>query len=163
MALSVEVVYTVKDNTPTGESQMSIFIPVGLTTMLSYLQVARAFAGFADEVLHGRFLGIAELCFGVDISALLNNTLDAESDSEEIGEFIFETVDGNPVVVNVPGIKEDTVLPNSHQLDLANVNVAGFVTGMTTGVAFQPTDIGERDIVTLRTATERFRNSGSSK
>jgi len=163
VALSVEVVYTIKDSTPSGESQMSIFLPVGLTNMLSYLEVAQSFAGFADFLLSGRFLGIAELCFGVDISSLANNTLDAESDSEEIGEFIFETIDGKPVIVNVPGIKEDTVLANSHDIDLANANVASFVTGVTTGVAFQPTDIGERDIVNLRTATERFRNSGSSK
>ena len=163
MPLSVEVVYTVKDNTPKGESQMSIFLPVGLTNMLSYFEVARAFVSFADFLLSGRFVGIAELCFGVDISSLVNNTLDIESDCEDIGEFIFETVDGNPVKVDVPGLKEDTVLANSHQIDLANVNVAGFVTGMTTGVAFQPTDIGERDVTVLRKATERFRNSGSSK
>lgn len=163
MALSVELVYTIKDNTPTGSSQMSIFMPVGLTNMLSYLEVARSFAAFMDAIISGKLVGIAELCFGVDISSLANNTLDAGSDSEEVGEFIFETVDGNPVIVNIPGIKEDTVLANSHQIDLANANVASFVTGMTTGVAFQPTDIGERDITNLRTATERFRNSGSSK
>jgi len=163
MALSVEIVYTVKDSTPKGESQMSIFVPVGLTNILSYLEVARSFVGFADFLVSGKFLGIAEICFGVDISGLANNTLDANSDVEEIGEFIFATEDNNPVIVNVPAIKEDIVLANSHQIDLANANVASFVTGMTTGVAFQPTDIGERDIVNLRTATERFRNSGSTK
>lgn len=161
MAVSFEVVYTVEDESG-GTSQFSLFFPVTFT-LTDYLEAARGYAAFFDAVLTGKFHGLAELCFGVDISGLTNNLAGVTGDVEEIGSFVFRSDQDFPVKVNVPAIDDSKVLPGTHQLDTSDAAVAGFITLMETGSGgVAPCDISEFQITTLESATEKFRNSGSA-
>lgn len=128
---------------------------------------AAAWADAIDNIIGG-VIRSAVAILGVDISALTNNVATSSSDVEEIASFQFQTENGIPVEVNIPGILETLVVNESGNLDLTAPQVADFVALMEDGITVsstlvEPCDVGNDDITGLVYARERFRNSGSRK
>lgn len=166
MALPLYLTYSVQDES--GDvATTSVKIPSGFS-LAQYTEFGAAFATLVNNVILGKITG-AELVLDVDIAALALNLLGGASDVEEIGAFRFDTAEGRRVVVNIPGLDEDTVTPGTDNLNQSNAGILAFIQAMTsagittTGGTIYPCDIGEDDIVTTVSATERARASGSYK
>jgi len=163
MALAAQIVYTVQDDS--GErGTTSINVPITFN-LSDYGEFASGMGTLLDALLSGRLVD-AEICFGVDLSGLINNLLGGSSDVEEIGAFQFRTADNLPVSVNIPGIDEGFQAAGSDDLDQSAPGVAAFITAMETGIVVTggtiiPCDVGEVDIINVEYARERFRASGS--
>jgi hypothetical protein len=117
-----------------------------------------------DDIVGG-IVSKAVLKRSVDVGDLTDNGVGVASDIEDIGAFSFRTAEFRRVRVNVPGLLESLVIPNSKELDLSEPAVAAIVVAMTSGIAvtggtIQPSDIQEDDIIALEDALERFRASG---
>jgi hypothetical protein len=133
-------------------------------TLAQYDEFAAAYAILVDDIVGG-IVSKAVLKRSVDIGDLTDNSVGAVSDIEDIGAFSFRTAAFRRVRVNVPGILESLVIPNSKELDLAEPAVAAIITAMQNGIAvtggtITPSDIQEDDIVGFESALERFRASG---
>lgn len=129
---------------------------------------AVAWANAIDNFLAGVIRSAVAYIMG-DISGLTSNTITETADVEHYGKFEFLTVDGNNVKVNIPCIAEGVVGAfTSDSLDLADPEVAAFVTAMEVGIAvtggtITPCDIAENDIVDTAFAREAFSNSGARR
>lgn len=160
-----QIIYTVIDDS--GErGTTAINLPTGFT-LSQFSQFGVAMATFLDAVLGGR-VESAEMCFGVNISFLTSNVALSTSDVKEIGAFLFRTTDAFPVHVNIPCLDELLVASGSDDIDIANVDVAAFITAMengivTTGGTISPCDVEEVTVFGLDYARERFRASGTRR
>ena len=165
MALAPQIIYTAID--ASGErGTTAVNLPDGFT-LAQFGEFGAAMATLLDGVLGGK-VESAEICFSVDISAFTSNTALSTSDVEEIGAFQFKTSDNLPVNINIPGIDETLVAAASDDIDIADTDIAAFITAMetgfvTTGGTISPCDVAETDIVSLTTARERFRASGKRR
>ena len=106
----------------------------------------------------------AEICFGVDISAITNNGA-PQNFREEIGAFKFTTAEGFDVAVNIPGWDESKTLSGSDDIDTGDAAVAAFISAMESGIVVtggtvSPTDKAENDITSNTFAREKYRASG---
>jgi hypothetical protein len=133
-------------------------------TLAQYDEFAAAYAILVDDIVGG-IVSKAVLKRSVDVGDLTDNGVGVASDIEDIGAFSFRTAEFRRVRVNVPGLLESLVIPNSKELDLSEPAVAAIVVAMTSGIAvtggtIQPSDIQEDDIIALEDALERFRASG---
>ncbi len=140
--------------------------PIAGKTLAVYAEAAIAFAEDVNDVVTG-VVETVRMFQGVDISGLINNTVQGNSDVEESGQFIFAAADGRHVEVNVPGIISDYFIAGSNDLDTANATVDAFVDLMIDGVAVTggnaiPTNIAEIDIVSLVSARKVMRPSGKA-
>lgn len=119
--------------------------------------------GLSDCILRGIFAVIP-----IDISGLIGNAEDPDSDVEEVGAYEFVTTQGNRVKFNIPAMDELESVSTTGELDQTDPDVAALITMMIDGIAvtggtISPCDIGEDDIVGLLFARERSRNSGARK
>jgi len=157
------IIYTVVDESG-DEGTTEVNVPDSFS-LAQFTEFGAAMATLLDAILAGRVTG-ADLCFNADISGLTNNAPAEFSDVEQVGEFVFVTADQTKVICNIPALDENTVtIVGSDDIDQSQADVAAFITAMITGIAvtggtIAPSDIGESDITTLRTARERHRSSG---
>lgn len=160
--LQPQIIYTVIDDS--GErGTFSMNLQIGFS-LAQFGEFAASMATLTDALMSGR-LESAEICFGIDVSGLTGNTALSSSDVEEYAAFKFATGDNLPVNVNIPGIDELIVASGSDDIDLADVNVAAFVSAMENGIAttdgtIRATDVGEKLVDVLVNARERMRASG---
>lgn len=161
--MTQEIVYEIRDR---RNKKATTSVRIGDATEAQTDAFANAWADSIDNIIGGIIKG-ASVLLGVDISALVGNVAATGSDVEEIAEFDFRTAIGTKVIVTIPGILETLVDNDTGDLNLAAPQVAAFVTmmedGITVGVLVEPCDVGNDDIVSLRYARERSRNSGTSK
>jgi hypothetical protein len=154
--------YTLTDEA--GETaSFGVDVPATFT-LAQYDEFAAAYAILVDDIVGG-IVSKAVLKRSVDVGDLTDNGVGVASDIEDIGAFSFRTAEFRRVRVNVPGLLESLVIPNSKELDLSEPAVAAIVVAMTSGIAvtggtIQPSDIQEDDIIALEDALERFRASG---
>lgn len=160
-----QIIYTAIDDS--GErGTTAINLPTGFS-LAQFGEFAESMATLVDAILGGK-VESAEICFGVDISALTSNTALSTSDVEEIGAFQFLTLGNFPVAVNVPCIDELLVASGSDDIDQSDADIIAFISAMESGIStaggtISPTDVAEDDIVTTVSARERFRASGTRR
>ncbi len=158
------LIYTIADRKNKKPATTEVKLPdaFGLAALSEW---AVSFATLLNNFIQGRILD-AELCFDVDISAIINNDILLNNDVESVGRFEFVTAQGNRVKVNLPGIDDTFTIDGSDALDQADPAVAAFITLMETGYTLgdatvvQPSDVGEDDIVDTLFAREGSRASG---
>ena len=161
MAIAFELVYELED--VSGDvAETSIKIP---TTFQfdAYTEFGRGMASFLDAILGGK-VNRASLRAIPDLSGLTGNAVSSTADVEDVAAFVFQTADGRPVRINVPGYDETRTITGSDDIDLTDPDIAAFVTAVTAGVAVtagtaEPCDVAEDDIVSLVSARERFRST----
>lgn len=162
MAKATDLTYSVED--ADGDVATTTVKVPSTATLVDLQEFAEAQATLIDAVLDGKIIG-AGGSFNIDISGLTVNLSSGADDVEDIGSFQFRTVDGRPVIVNIPCLDEDKVIVGADDLDQTDTDVAAFIAMMTSGLAVTggtiiPTDVGEDDIVAIDYARERFRASG---
>lgn len=162
--MTLEIVYEIRDR---RNKKATTSVRIIDATEAQTDAFANAWADAIDNIIGGVIRGAVAL-LGVDISALVGNVAATGSDVEEIAEFDFRTALNTKVLVTIPGILETLVDNDTGDLNLAAPQVAAFVTMMEDGITaggtlVQPCDVGNDDIVSLRYARERSRNSGTSK
>ena len=161
MAIAFELVYELED--ASGDAaETSVKIPTTFN-FSDYTEFGRGMASFLDAILGGK-INRAALRAVPDLSGLTGNAAASTSDVEDVGAFVFQTADGRPVRVNIPGYDETRTISGSDDIDLTDPDIAAFVTGMTAGIAVtagtaEPCDKAEDDIVSLVSARERFRST----
>lgn len=165
MAVPHTIIWTIEDNSgDTATTEENVDKGFALT---DYDEFAAAMSTLMNNIIEGKILR-AELAANADLSGLTGNFTSGADDVEDLGSFDFDTVDGRPVNVNVPGLDESKVILGSDDLDQADVDIAAFITAMTSGIAVTggtiiPCDVGEIDITGIKNARERFRASGSRR
>lgn len=160
-----QLIYTVIDDDG-DRGTTSINLPSGFV-LSQFTEFGAAMATLIDAVLAGK-VDSAEISFPVDISSLTSNTALSTSDVEEYGAFSFETANGYPVQINVPGLDELTVGSGSDDIDTANADIAAFIAAIENGIVtvggtVSPCDVAEDDITLTVNARERFRASGKRR
>lgn len=163
MAVAFEVIYTAIDDDG-DRGTTTVKVPTGFS-LSDYGEFGAAMATLIDAMMAGK-VESADLCFTADVTGLLANTADNDSDVEEIGAFQFDTFENRLVSINVPGLDELKVTAGTDDIDTSDPDVAALLTAVEVGIntaggTISPCDIGEDDIVSLRTARERFRSSGA--
>lgn len=163
MALTYSIVYEFEDDSgDVGTTEVNIPTSFALA---DYIEFGQGMATFLDNITSG-IIRSAALAVDVDLSSVTNNTAAVGSDVEELGSFQYSTAQNRRVQVNVAGLIETTVLPNSDDLDvIGNANVAAFNNAMLNGIAVTagtiiPCDVGSDDLTSLVYAREAFRSSG---
>ena len=102
---------------------------------------------------------------GFEVSGLTSGNPVGSSDVQEIGRFIFNTVNGFTKSLGLPTFLESLILPGTDQIDTTDVDVAAFVTGMVSGVdttanggsgVISPADYRDEDLTSLTGAIEAW-------
>lgn len=163
MAEPIEITGTYKDRTGKTATN-SMFATVGLT-IAQLTEGLQALAQLVDPVINGVMNGL-DFTVSVDLSGLTANSILVGSDVDEVGEFVFTTLENRPVEMNVPALAPGYTVVNSDELDQTDPNIAAVISMMedglsTTGGTIVPTDVDSNDVDNIVTARERFRNSGS--
>jgi len=165
MAHAFALTYTYQDdsgNTATHD----IHVPTAFS-LSQFTEFGRTMADLLDNIVSGMIMGL-DLTLTADLSGLLLNFTDDDSDVEEVGAFSFVTSDGRPVSVNLPAINENIVLAGSDDIDQLDSGVAAFITAMESGIVvtggtIQPCDVNEDTVFSTVYARESFRSSGKRR
>lgn len=165
MAVAFEMIFTASDDKG-KQGTTTVNLPRTFS-LVDYTTFGAAMATVIDATLAGR-VERAELCLGVDLSALNNNNAAVSGDVENVGHFQFTTVNGRPVKVNVPALDDSMVQPNSNDINQVTFPIQQFTDAMELGINvggtfIQPCDVGQDDIIDLEIAREEFRASGSRR
>lgn len=157
IAPKIQVKITDNDNDP---ANTGIHVPSGFT-IAQYGTFANAYANAIDDIVLGKVDPKGTMTIPVDISALTGNTLDPASDVEQIAAFQFIDTNGEPVDINIPGLLLADVVAGTDGLDIADTEIAAFVTLIETGDGtVAPSSVAEADITTLVYARKETRPSG---
>lgn len=162
MPKATDLIYSVED--ADGDVATTAVKLPSSASLVDLQEFSEAQATLMDAILDGKIIG-AGASFNVDVSGLTVNLSSGADDVEDVGSFQFRTVDGRPVIVNVPGIDENKVIVGADDLNQVDVDIAAFIAMMTNGLSVTggtiiPCDVGEDDITTIDYARERFRASG---
>lgn len=163
MAEPIEVTGTYRDQA-NKDSTNTVYIADGLS-LAQITEGLQAFASLVDDVVTTILRGLS-FTVSIDISALTGNISSADSDVEEVAEYISTTAAGREVVLNLPATNDTQSALGSDDLDQTDVNVADLISMLedglaTTGGTIIPCDVDENDIVSVVTARERVRNTGT--
>lgn len=162
MALAPKIRFTVADNDG-DKGNTEVHVQSG-DTIAQYQTFAASYAAAMDDIALGAIQPIATMSIPVDISALTGNTLDATSDVEQIAAFQFLDANGEPAEVNVPGLILADVVAGSDSLNLADTQIAAFVTLMEDGDGtVAPCSVSESDIVSTIYGRQETRPSGKKR
>lgn len=166
MPLAPKISYTIRDGDGDG-AETSVHVPSG-DTLQRYGEFAIAHAEVMEDILLGVFDPTARLSIPVDISALTGNVVADTSDVEQVAAFQFADANNEPVDVNVPGLNPLHVVAGTDALDVADVDIAAFITAMESGLAvtggtIAPSSVSEADIQDTFYARKETRNSGRKR
>lgn len=99
----------------------------------------------------------------IPVPGIVSNNPVASGDVQEIGRFLFRAANTALKRIGLPTFLESKILPASKEIDTSDVDVAAFITAMTTGVdttaeggsgVIQPCNLWEEDLQTLVGAFE---------
>lgn len=158
MALTHQVFVTLQDNAG-RKSTMIVHIPVA-----TLAQDAVDFAGLLINEIDPLVVG-GIVSGGVTLAADIagHGAIGPTADVQEKGEFSFNTLNNFIFTVGVPTFDESLVVLGSGVIDAAQADVLDFLNAMTVGLAVPstnlvvPTDSRGEDLVSLKSALERFR------
>jgi hypothetical protein len=162
MPIAPKISLTILDNDG-DDAGTSIHVPSGFT-VAQYGTFANDYANAVDDIVIGAVSPKATMTIPVDISALLNNTVDPASDVEQIAAFQFIDTNGEPVDVNIPGLLQADVVAGTDSLNTADTEIAAFITLMENGNGtIAPSSTAEADIVDTLYARKETRASGRKR
>lgn len=158
--MSVNVVFSVQD----GKGQISP-ITINLPTSVSATD-AVAFAKTAWPLVDALIQGgnvVGRVSF--EVAGLTSGNPVGGADVQEIGRFIFKTVNNFTKSLGLPTFLESKILPGTDQIDTSDADVAAFVTMMTDGIdttanggsgVISPSDYRDEDLDSLVGAIEAW-------
>lgn len=162
MAIAPKIRFKVTDN-DNDLANTEIHVPSGLT-IAQYEAFANAYANAIDDIVLGKVDTKGTMTIPVDISALTGNTLDPASDVEQVAAFQFLDTNGEPVDINVPGLLLADVVAGTDGLNMADTEIAAFITLIETGDGtVAPCSVSEADIVSTLYARKETRASGRKR
>ena len=162
MPIAPKITYQIADE-DNDKASTAVHVPSGLT-VAQYGTFAQDYADALDDLVIGAVEAKAVMTIPVDISGLVLNTLDPDSDVEQITAFQFADTDGEPVEINVPGLLVANVLAGTDNIDTANAGIAAFITLMEVGNGVViPTSVAEADIIDTNYVRKETRASGKKR
>lgn len=164
--MPTDIVATIRDASG-DEATTTIRVP-SATTVANLTTFAVGWATALNLIIQGKIMS-AFAYVKQSVAPLVGNAIEPESVIERQGHFIFLTVTGERVEVNIPTLAEDVVEAyTSDELNQADTQVAAFIAAMTTGIAvtggtISPCDIAEGSISDVLIAREVHKNSGARR
>lgn len=147
-----------------AQSSTQVNLPISRT-----FEEVEAFAAAMAPLLNALTTGAItriSITRSVALPGGLRATPDANSDVEEGARFQFRTANGFQTALRIPTFAESKIPSTSKDVNLADTDVAAFVTAMTTGIdlpgalpVVQPSDARGEDITSLTFAREQFVSS----
>lgn len=156
MALPITVSYTVLDGK--GETSTIPFYIPSSTALGDVAQFATALKQLLYELLGGEITAI-NFTIPVAVGVSSSNILDPDSDVQERALFTFSSADNFLRQISLPTVVETVFSAGSKLVDLANVDVAAFVTAVLSGVGtpnVTSVTSHDEDIVALDAAREAW-------
>jgi len=156
MAIPITVSYGVVDGK--GEKATIPFYIPSSTAVGDVTQFANALKTLLFEIIDGEIYEI-NFTIPVAVGVSSSNVADPDSDIQERGLFTFSSVDNFLRQISIPSIEEVVFVAGSKLIDLANVDVAAFVTAILTGVgtpSVANVTSHDEDIVALDSAREAW-------
>ena len=160
-----DIILTIEDK---SGDQATASVRVNEALIADIVTFTAAWATAVNNVIFGVIRSaIAHIV--VQTNLLTGNTMVDTADVEHVGKFVFEAINGQRVLINIPTLNEAAVLAHaSDNLDQAEPEVAAFIAAMVSGIAvtggtIQPCDIGESSINEVIFAREAFKNSGARR
>lgn len=147
-------------------STTEVKIP-GATTWTNAVIFAQQLALLIDDLIVGAITRIG-ITADVELPGGLTASAAANSDVEEGARFQFRTENGFFSGLRLPTFDEAKIAAGTRGVNLADADVAAFVTAMEDGIdltsyggsgTVQPCDGREEDLVTLEFAREQFLSS----
>lgn len=160
--MAIGVVYSFQD-AKGARSTTTINIP-SATTLADATEFASAVAQLFANMTTGKLISVG-LHFSVDISGLAGNTLGADSDVEEGAKFSWMVAGGYRASNRIPTFDEAKIVSGTKQVDVADADVAQFISYMENGFTATstnvvlPVDYRNADIEDLVAALEDFQTS----
>lgn len=162
MAIAPKITFQVADE-DSDKASTAVHVPAGLT-VAQYGTFANDYANAIDDIVIGAVEPKAVMTVPVDISGLVLNIIDPNSDVEQITAFQFVADDGEPVDINVPGLLLANVIAGTDNIDTAATAIAAFITLIQVGNGVViPTSVSEANITDLNYARKETRASGRKR
>jgi hypothetical protein len=163
MAIAPSIKFGFADN-DADKATHEVHIDSGLT-LAQYSAFALLYAPVVENMIVGTLNPVATLSIPVDISALVGNVATSTGDVEQIAAFAFRCDEGGGTELNIPGLRDENLVPFSDALDTADAPIAAVVAMMEDGLAvtggtISPSDIAEDDIIATLWSRGETRNSG---
>ena len=163
--MPTKIIATIEDASG-DQSTTEIKVP-SATTIANLTTFAVSWLTAMNLIIYGKILSaVAYILPGV--GTLTGNTLFSTAMVERQGHFIFLSVAGSRVEVNVPALAEAIVAATTaDELDQSDTQTAAFIAAMTTGIAvtgstIAPCDIAESSISDVLIANETHKNTGKA-
>lgn len=159
------VLYSIKDGK--GKVATTELNLPSTVTLTNWTVFAGQMALLINDIITGAITRIG-LVASVTLPVGLRATPGANSDVEEGARFQYKTTNGFFTAMRLPTFDEQFVLPGTATVDIADTDVAAYVTAMTGGIdltgvggtgTVAPVDSRNEDIVTLDSAKEQFLSS----
>ncbi len=165
MALPNTFDYVFRDNA--GKRASAGYHVIAALTKAQYEEAGQALALLLDDFTNG-IVESASMTIPVDISALIANAADENSDVEEGAELGMITVGGDPVSMIIPAPQQDYFIDGSDDLDISDPILAAVISMIENGLAvtggtIQPSDVAEVDITQVTRARKITRPSGTRR
>jgi hypothetical protein len=139
------------------ESTREIYLPTA-TTPANAQAFGLAMLPLLDAILVGGIVG-GGINLSLDLTGI-SQVAGSVSDLQEMARFAFRDAAGFLTSLTLPTFAEAKMVASSKQVDLADADVAAFVTAMTGGLSGQqPVSLHEDDLVTVETAVEAWGNA----
>jgi len=162
MAIAPKIRIKISDN-DNDPANTEIHVPSGFT-IAQYATFANDYANAIDDIALGRVDPKGTMTIPVDISGLTGNTVDPNSDVEQVAAFQFIDTNGEPVDINIPGLLLADVVAGTDGLDTADTEIAAFITLIETGNGtVAPCSVSEADITSTLYARKETRASGKKR
>lgn len=166
--MAFTITYSITDGKG-KQSTTEVNLP-STTAFTDVLLFASQMAVLLDDMIAGRIerIGITATVDMSTLTSLIKQTAGTTSDVEEGGRFNFRTANGFFTAMRIPTFLEDKIVTGTDVVDVADTDVAAYLTAMRTGInltaaggsgTIQPADKRDEDIVSLDSATESFLSS----
>jgi len=155
--MAISIVFTVSD-AKGDQATFSIPIPDG-TAYADIVEFAQEMAELLNPLINA---ALRDLHITIPIPFTPWTAAASISDIQEKARFAFRTVNGFLKHVSLPAAVESIFSPGSRNVDLANTDVAAFVTAMVDGITLsstndvEPCDVRDEDLTELESATEAW-------
>lgn len=163
--MGFSIIYSIKD-AKGAVSSTEINVPASVA-FADIALFAAAMATLINPLITGVITRIG-VAFTLALPAGLRATATAGSDVEEGARFQWRTANGFFAGNRIPTLDESKVVAGTRVIDLADSDVAAFVTAMTSGIdttavggsgTVAPSDSREEDLIALESAVEQFLSS----
>lgn len=154
--MAISVVFTISD---AKGDQSTFSIPIPSSVLIDDIaDFAQALADLIEPLCNG---ALRDLHFTIPVPFTPWAAAASISDIQEKARFAFRTVNGFLKHVSIPTAVESIFAAGSRDVDLADTDVAAFVTAMVDGITVnthdvEPCDVRDEDLTELESATEAW-------